>query len=718
MKRALLALLVACSSPPRATTTPPPSTEALPNPAPAAVAQPQPPAAAEDPYLWLEEVTSDKALAWAREQNKRSTSELEAAPQFAPLRDRLRAILDSKDKIPAVAKRGRFYYNLWRDAQHAKGLYRRTTLAEYKKKNPKWETIIDLDALGKQENESWVWGGITCLYPKFDRCLVSLSKGGSDADVVREFDVATRKFVADGFTLPEAKTSVSWKDKDTIYVATDFGPGSLTKSGYPRIVKEWKRGTKLEAATIVYEGQADDMVVGATRAWDHGKAWDYVYRRTSFFAGELYLRGSDGKLAKLDIPLDAEAGIWNSHVLVTLRTDWKTGDKTWPAGALLATPLADFQAGKRDFTMLFEPAPNKSLAGTAELKSAVIVNELEDVKNKLYVWKLAKGTWSKKPFGKEQIGTTSVSSVDGLGETDDYWMSHTDFITPSTLSLGTVGKQARALKTSPAFFDTKGLHVEQHFATSKDGTRVPYFQVSRESLKLDGTNPTVLYGYGGFEISLTPKYDAIAGAAWEERGGVYVVANIRGGGEYGPAWHQAALRHNRQRAYDDFIAVGEDLIKRKVTSSAKLGVVGGSNGGLLTGVMLTQRPDLFGAVVCSVPLLDMKRYHKLLAGASWMEEYGDPDKPEDWAVLAKFSPYQNVKAGVKYPRTLFTSSTRDDRVHPGHARKMVARMLEQKHDVLYYENIEGGHGGAADNEQAAFMKALQYTFFAKQLGLE
>jgi len=720
MKKALLAAAVlACSSPSKPPPAPPVAAP-MPESRPAVVETPppakeQPP---EDPNLWLEDITGDKAIAWAKQQAAKSKAELEGVPGFSATRDRIRAILDSKERTPYVSKRGTYYYNFWRDAQNPKGLIRRTTLAEYRKKNPKWELILDIDALAKAEHENWVYAGNACLYPTFDRCLISMSRGGGDTKVTREFDVKTKTFLADGFTLPPAKSEVSWKDRDTLYVATDFGPGSLTKSGYPRIVKEWKRGTKLEDAVTVFEGQDSDISVGAHRSWDHGKSIDFIDRGLSFFASELYVRGADGKLTKIDIPNDANGGIWNDQLLVTLRTEWKIGDKTWPAGAMLTMPYADFQAGKRDFTMLFEPAPNKSLDGVTEMKSGLVINELEDVKNKLYVWTLAKNKWKKKPFGKDTLGTTSVSSVDGYGESDDYWLIHTDYLTPSTLSLGPLGKQPTVLKTSPTFFDAKGLEVEQHFATSKDGTKVPYFQISRKTLELDGNNPTILYGYGGFEVSLTPGYDPTSGSAWTEKGGVYVVANIRGGGEYGPAWHQAALRHDRQRAYDDFIAVAEDLIKRNVTSTPHLGINGGSNGGLLMGVMLVERPDLFGAIVCQVPLLDMKRYHKLLAGASWMEEYGDPDKPEDWAALAKFSPYQNVKAGVKYPRTLFTSSTRDDRVHPGHARKMVARMLEQGHDVLYYENTEGGHGGAADNEQAAFMTALSYTFFAKHLGLE
>ena len=682
-------------------------------------AEPTPPAAAaEDPYLWLEEVTSEEALAWARERNQQSRGELEAVPGFAAMRDRIRGILDSKDKTPYVAKQGKLYYNFWTDEKHPKGLLRRTTLAEYRKQTPAWETVLDLDALAAKEQENWVWGGYSCLYPTYDRCLITLSRGGGDAAVVREFDLGTKSFVEGGFTVPEAKSDVAWKDRDTVYVATDFGPGSLTASGYPRLVKEWKRGGKLADAALVYEARPSDIAASAGRSWDHGKPRDFVHRTITTYTSEVYLRDAAGTLTRIDVPLDANVGIWSDHLLVTLRSDWELPGRTWPRGALLATPLADFLAGGRAFAMLFEPAPNRSLDGVARFKSSLVTNELEDIQNRLYVWTPGGGTWSRQPLGTgDEVGSRSLWPVEAGCDSDEYWLHETDFLTPSSLSLGTLGRPPELLKRSPAFFDATGLVAEQRFATSRDGTRVPYFQISRASLALDGQAPTVLYGYGGFEISLTPGYDPISGAAWLERGGVYAVANIRGGGEYGPAWHQAALRHDRQRAYDDFIAVAEDLIARKVTSPAHLGIVGGSNGGLLTGVMLTQRPELFGAVVCSVPLLDMKRYHKLLAGASWMEEYGDPDRPEDWSVLARYSPYQNVREGVRYPRVLFTSSTRDDRVHPGHARKMVARMREQGHDVLYYENIEGGHGGAADNEQHALMQALQFAFFAKQLGL-
>ncbi len=678
---------------------------------------PTPPTASDDPYLWLEDVTGDKALEWVKAQNAKSQGELEASPGFTELRDRLLAIYDSKAKIPYVAVQGKWLYNFWRDDVNPRGLWRRTTLAEYKKKAPKWETVLDLDALGKAENTSWVWKGSNCLYPDYTRCLLTLSRGGSDASVVREFDTAKKAFIDDGFTLPEAKSNVAWKDLDTIYVGTDFGPGSLTSAGYPRIAKEWKRGTPLSEATTIFEGKETDVAVSAFREFDHGKVRDWVGRSPSFFTGEDYLRDGD-KLVKLDHPDDAGADAWDDQILITLRTPWTIGDKTWPAGALLIEPIADFLAGKREFQMLYEPTEHTSLEGYSGTKTGILITELDDVKSKVYLATRAKGVWKRTPVPTPAVGSFSASAYDE-DTSDDYWFIDNGFTTPATLSLGNIKKKGRTkLKSNPAFFDAKGLETTQHFATSKDGTKVPYFQVAKKGVTLDGNNPTVMEGYGGFEISLTPGYDPTAGAAWLERGGVYVVANIRGGGEYGPGWHQAALKHDRQRAYDDFIAVGEDLIARKVTSTPHLGIIGGSNGGLLMGVMLTERPDLWGAIVCEQPLLDMKRYHKLLAGASWMEEYGDPDNADDWAALATFSPYQNVKAGVKYPRTLFTSSTRDDRVHPGHARKMVARLLENKQDILYYENIEGGHAGAADNKQRAYMSALAYAFFANQLGLK
>ena len=713
----LLVLLLGCTP---AVAPQPPIAAGKPGPAPAPT--PAPPVAAtpaappEDPYLWLEEVTGEKALAWSKQQNARASKELESDPRFAPLQARLRGILDSKDKIPWIGKQGAHYYNFWRDDAHVRGVWRRVkTLAEYRKSKPTWETVLDVDALAEREKEPWVWHGAACLYPKYERCLVFLSRGGADASVTREFDTTTKAFVAGGFTLPEAKSSIGWKDLDTVYVGTDFGPGSLTDSGYARIAKEWKRGTPLSEARQLFEAEKTDVSGGVSRTWDHGKPWDLAVRGISFYRSQYWLRVGD-KLERIDAPESANLDLWDGQILITLRDDWTVAGKTWPKGSLLTTDFDAYRKGGRDFTSIFTPARNKSLSAVASLKTALIVNELEDVHNRLYVWTRKSGKWTMRPHEARGIGSFFAEPVEPT-DSDEYWFGNNDFTLPFTLSHARLGKTPEPLKQSPAFFDARGLAVEQHFATSRDGTKVPYFQVARQGLPLSGDNPTLLTGYGGFEISLEPGYNPIAGAAWMERGGVFVQANIRGGGEYGPGWHQAALKTNRQRAYDDFAAIAEDLIARKITSPKRLGIEGGSNGGLLVGVMLTQRPELFGAVVCEVPLLDMKRFSGLLAGASWMSEYGDPKVPEEWAAIAKYSPYQNVKKDGRYPRTLFTTSTRDDRVHPGHARKMVARMTEQGHDVLYYENIEGGHGGAANNQQRAYMSSLAYVFLARQLGL-
>jgi prolyl oligopeptidase len=669
----------------------------------------------EDPRLWLEDVTGDRALTWVRERNAESTAELTKSEAFQTLEKRLLAVLDSDAKIPFVSKLGPYYYNFWKDAKHKRGLWRRTTLDEYRKAEPAWETVIDLDALGAEEKENWVWHGASVLKPGYERCLISLSRGGADADVKREFDLKTRSFIKDGYTLPEAKSRVAWRTQDSVFVGTNFGPGSLTKSGYPRIAKEWKRGTPLDQATIVYEGQPDDMSVTAYRDLTPGFERDFVSRRITFYSGETFFR-RDGKLIKLEVPDDAEVDVERELLLVTLRTDWTTGGKTYPSGSLIATDFEGFLKGGRAFDVLFQPTDRKSLDGFSATRNYFLLNELDNIRNRLYVLTHKDGKWLREPLpGAPEIGTASASAVDS-DESDDYFLITSNYLTPTTLSMGTVGgKPPETLKQAPAFFDANGLVVTQFEAASADGTRVPYFQVAKEGLKLDGTNPTLLYGYGGFEISMVPYYSAMAGVGWLEKGGVFVVANIRGGGEFGPRWHQAALKANRPRAYEDFAAVAEDLIARKVTTPAHLGIQGGSNGGLLMGNMLTRYPKLFGAVVCQVPLLDMKRYHLLLAGASWMGEYGNPDVPEEWSFIEGFSPYHSLKPGVKYPRTLFTTSTRDDRVHPGHARKMAARMKEMGLDFVYYENIEGGHGGAADNKQAAFMSALAYTFLWNQI---
>lgn len=667
-----------------------------------------------DPNLWLEDVTGEKQLDWVRKQNEVTLKELQAQPSYDESYRRLLSILNSKERIPGVVKRGPYYYNFWMDEKNPRGLWRRTTLEEYRKPNPNWEIVLDVDQLAANENENWIWKGAQFLEPDYDRALVTLSRGGADASVHREFDLKQNDFVINCFELPEAKSEVAWRDRDTLYVGTDFGPGTLTKSGYPRIIKEWKRGTLLTNAKVVFEGKENDMAVATSVSHDHGYLYEFIVRQPTFFTDETFVRRGE-EWVRLDKPADAEASTFQNYLLLRLRSDWNLNGQTYSAGSLVAADFDAYLKGNRNFATLFKPDVRTSLASFSDTQHFLILNVLDNVSSRPVLLRESGGTWTRTALDVPEFGTVNVWGVDP-NESDDYFMTVADYLTPSTLYRGVAGEPGREkLKALPEFFNTAGLRIQQFEAVSKDGTHVPYFQVSRKDLPLNGKNPTLLYGYGGFEISLRPDYNPGVGAVWLERGGVFVVANIRGGGEFGPQWHNAARKEHRQRAYDDFIAVAEHLIQRKVTSPGRLGIQGGSNGGLLMGVMLTERPDLFGAVVCQVPLLDMRRYNKLLAGASWMDEYGDPDKPTDWEYIRKFSPYQNVHADRHYPRVLFTTSTRDDRVHPGHARKMVARMEAQGHDVLYYENVEGGHGGAANNEQRAKMSALAYTFLWKEL---
>ncbi|MGY0618201.1 prolyl oligopeptidase family serine peptidase [Lysobacter sp. A378] len=677
--------------------------------------------AVTDPYLWLENVEGEKALDWVKARNAVTEAELASTPEFKQLEAKILAILDSEAKIPFVSKIGDYYYNFWKDAGHERGIWRRTTLAEYRKDAPQWETVIDLDALNQAEGENWVWHGADCLKPAYERCLIALSRGGADADVTREFDLSTQSWVTDGFFRDEAKGGLGWIDRDHVYVFTDFGPDAegaptVTESGYPRVVKQWTRGTPMSEAIVVYEGKADDMYIAAAHDHTPGFERDFVSRSLAFYNDELYLR-EDGELTRIDAPNSANKSVHKDWLVLELRKPYEAGGKTWPAGSLIAANFDDFMAGGRDFTALFEPSETTSLAGSAVTANHLVLNVLDDVRNKLSVLtppEDGKGEWTRSAFVGQPEGSVNVWAVDP-DDNDKVWITADGYLSPETLAIAEIGQAPQVLKTMPAFFDASSHQVEQFFATSKDGTQVPYFIVKPKELVLDGTTPTLLYGYGGFEISMLPGYSGSVGTAWLEKGGVYAVANIRGGGEYGPRWHQAALKANRHKAYEDFAAVAQDLVARKITSPDKLGTQGGSNGGLLVGNMLTQYPELFGAIVVQVPLLDMKRYHKLLAGASWMAEYGDPDKSEEWAFIKTFSPYHLFDADKDYPPTLFTTSTRDDRVHPGHARKMMARMLAADKDVRYYENIEGGHGGSANNKQAAHMSALAYTFLWNQL---
>ncbi|UKE75188.1 prolyl oligopeptidase family serine peptidase [Xanthomonas graminis pv. phlei] len=689
----------------------------------------------KDPYAWLEDVTGTKPLDWVKAQNAKTEARLSAQPGFQAREAGIRKVLDSDAKIPAVQKIGPYYYNLWKDRTHERGLWRRTTLDEYRKPEPKWETVLDLDALNKAEGENWVWHGADCLRPDYRRCLITLSRGGADADVTREFDLGSKQWVKDGFFRPEAKGGLSWIDTDNVYLYTDFGAGSMTSSGYPRVVKQWKRGTPLQSARLVYEGKPEDMYIAAMHDDTPGYERDFVSRTLAFYNDELYLReahgcasdagagcvgasGADGSLRKIDAPNSASKRVHREWLTLQLREPWTVGGTTYPAGALLAAKFDDFMAGKRAFRVLFTPTDSTSLEAFAWTKSHLVLNVLDNVKSRLWVLTPGEGEWARTPFpvGDLAFGSTSVDAVDA-DENDQVWLTSTDFLTPTTLMLADVqrGPQSiETLKAMPSFFDASKVAIEQHFAVSKDGTKVPYFLVRPKQLKLDGSHPTLLYAYGGFEVSMTPFYSGSLGRAWLDQGGVYALVNIRGGGEYGPRWHQAALKQNRHKAYEDMAAVAQDLPARKITSARHLGVQGGSNGGLMAGNMLVQYPQLFGAVVVQVPLLDMKRYSHLLAGASWMAEYGNPDT-DDWTYIQSFSPYHLFDPKKTYPSVIFLTSTRDDRVHPGHARKMAAKMIDAGKDVSYYENTEGGHGGAANNAQAAHMQALAYGFLWERL---
>ena len=704
---AACALLAACSNETTESTTTAEETAAEPDPVVMT---------GTDPYLWLEDVEGEEALAWVEEQNELSLGYLEALPTFQALYQRNLEIYNSDERIPMPGIRGGAVYNFWKDADHVRGLWRRMPLADYLAGGADWEVLLDLDALADAEGEDWVWKGASCLRPDYRRCLLNLSRGGADATVVREFDTGAGAFVEDGFTLPEAKSQLSWVDENTVFVGTDFGAGSLTESGYPRSGRLWRRGEPLEQAPEAFGGEVTDVSAGAYRTWDGDTPYDLGYRTPDFFTQQSFLLGDDGEALRIEIPDDAQfRGIHKGQMLLTLRSDWPVGGASFPQGALLSIDFAAFMDGARDFQVVFEPTATTFIddGGVATTRDYLVLNLLDDVVSRLMRFELVGGRWVGEAL--EMPNNGAITLVAAADDSNDLFYTHEGFLNPDTLyHSADGGRGARAMKSLPEFFDAGGMKVEQHFAVSRDGTRVPYFLVLPKGFTADGSTPTLLYGYGGFEVSRTPAYSATVGHAWLSRGGAFVVANIRGGGEYGPAWHQAALRENRQRAYDDFIAVAEDLVARGVTSPRHLGIRGGSNGGLLTGVMLTQRPDLWNAVVVQVPLLDMKRYHLLLAGASWMAEYGDPDT-DDWDFIKEYSPYQNLDPDADYPKAFFTTSTRDDRVHPAHARKMVARMNEMGHDLLYFENTVGGHAGASDNTQAARNEALIYSYLWDQL---
>jgi len=664
----------------------------------------------EDPYLWLEEIEGERALAWVREQNARSLAVLEGDPRFAQLHADALALANNRDRLPLGAVRVGYYYNFWQDETHVRGIWRRSPLADYARGRPRWETLLDVDALATAENANWVYKGADCLEGT-TRCMISLSDGGRDASTWREYDIAERRFVEGGFVVPEAKSSVSWIDRDTLLVGTDWGEGTMTESGYAFVLKSWRRGAPLASATEVMRGQASDVGVfaGALQDTDGRRIPIAVEADTFFESTNWRLDGVAPR--RINLPRKATIrGLYRGHLVATLEEAWRD----LPQGALIAYPLEDTDAEAPRATVLFAPNERQSIESVEITNDAILVAGFENVRGHILRIAHNRGQWTTTQL---DLPTTGSVSFAGASPTEDIAFAvYEDYVTPDTLyALERDATRARAIRSLPAQFDASRFVAEQFEAVSRDGTRVPYFVVRPRDMQFNGENPTLLYAYGGFQVSYPPSYNPFAGKMWLERGGVYVLANIRGGGEFGPAWHQAGLRTNRQVIYDDFYAVERDLVERRITSPRRLGIMGGSNGGLLMGVMLNQHPEMINAAVVQVPLLDMLRYDQLLAGASWVDEYGRPNDPTEGAFLRSISPYQNLRPREDFPMPLVITSTKDDRVHPGHARKYVARMIELGMPVLYYENIEGGHSAAANLNQAAHRRALEYTYLIQRL---
>ena len=680
----------------------------------------QTPSEPEDKYQWLEDVWGERSMAWVKAENERSAKTLESDPRYSGFEAAALKVMESPDRLPDPNLNGDYVYNTWQDAQHVIGILRRTTLTDYLSAQPHWQTVLDYDALAKQDNVKWVQKGRTCLYPGNELCLVGLSAGGEDAVTLREFNLKTGKFVADGFVLPKSKQHVAWVDKDTLLVARDWGAGTMTKSGYPFVVKLWKRDEPLDQAKEVYRGSETDVGVGPLTLKDAGgHQATIVVRNVNFFENELFLVTSGGtKRIALPGKVDIN-GLLKGQMIATLRQDWKPeGQNTeFVQGSILSLDLG---AVKKDPLHLkprivFAPTATEFAQSVDTTRNHLLVTTLENVQGRAYSYALdSAGVWTRKKLDIPDNQTVSIETTNWSD--NQFFLSLTGFLTPSSLLLGDAGTGAlKEAKTLPPQFDASGDVVEQLEAVSKDGTKVPYFVVRPRNVKYDGTNPTLLTAYGGFQISETPRYDPIAGRLWLERGGVFVLANIRGGGEFGPAWHEAGLKTHRQRIYDDFAAVGQDLVARHITSPRRLGILGGSNGGLLMGVEMTQHPKMWNAIVIRVPLLDMLRFENIAAGASWVGEFGSVSVPEQQAFLASISPYNQLKPDVAYPEPLIFTTTKDDRVGPVHARKFAARMEEFKKPFFYDEIIEGGHGAGADLKEAAKTEAVQFTYLTREL---
>ncbi|WP_084420649.1 prolyl oligopeptidase family serine peptidase [Henriciella litoralis] len=699
------------------TETVPTNTEAEPMPADAEAA------AQTDPYLWLEEVEGEEALAWVKSQNERTLEDLQTGDMYERYYEDALDVLQSDERIPYGTIRDGWVYNFWQDATNVRGLWRRTPLESYATENPDWETIVDFDELAEEEGKNWVYKGANCFKPEDGEkwlCMVSLSDGGKDAVIQREFDLETKSFVEGGFETTEAKQGVAWVDYDTLLIATDWGEGTTTASGYPYIVKRWKRGTPLEEAIEIARGDETDVGVWPmAMELEDGRILQGAVEADTFFTSTYWwLPDGETELVKWPIPAKSTPeGVYQGNFMLSLQEDWSPAEgEDFKSGDLVAFDVDTFLETRElpPVSLVFSPDETQAVNGVAIADGAALLSINQNVVGKVLKLEPGEDGWTTSEIELPGTGQAGIAFADK--DADTVFLNYEDFLTPDSLLRYDVATgEVSSLKSLPEKFDTEGLAVEQHFATSTDGTKIPYFIIHKEDMPLDGTTPTLLYGYGGFQVSMNPSYSAVRGRLWLEQGGAYVLANIRGGGEFGPEWHQAGLKGKRQIIYDDFISVGEDLIARGVTSTDHLGIMGGSNGGLLMGVMLTQRPDLWDAVVIQVPLLDMLRYHLLLAGASWVDEYGDPDVPEERAFLETISPYNNFNAETEYPTPFFVTSTKDDRVHPGHARKMAKLFEEAGKPFFYYENVDGGHSAAANQKETARRSALEYTYLHRKL---
>lgn len=664
-----------------------------------------------DPNQWLEEVEGEQSLTWVKEQNQKTQTTLEKDPRFHRIYTETKRILSADDRLSYIHVMGNSAYHFYQSDKHRKGLYRRMDLSSYINGKPKWEAVLDLDALAKSEKEDWVWKGLDCLEPEFKKCMIYLSRGGKDAKVAREFDLSKKMFVANGFFLPESKGETSWINENQMLIATDFGKGTMTDSGYPRQVRLWNRGQDYRQAKRLLE--ADQTAVSVSGSSKYGKSKNLIVleKHPTFYESEFYILTNEYKLVKIQVPNDAIFwGLSQGQVLFETKSNWRG----MQAGTLFSVDQTELETtGEiKEFQTLFTRTSSQSLLHVAVATDHTYITYLDNVRNKVARMQYAKNQWQKHDVTIPDNGMAQVFEVNLTG--DIVFMDSADYLKPSQIWYYKIGEIPKKLYSLPERFSSKQFVSEQKFATSKDGTKIPY-TIIRNKNQIKGPFPTILYGYGGFENSLTPNYLSVKGKTWLERGGVYVVANTRGGGEFGPEWHQSVIKENRQKVFDDFIAVAEALIASKIASTETLAIEGYSNGGLLVGAVMVQRPELFKAVICGVPLLDMLTYHKLLAGASWIGEYGNPEVASERKYIAKYSPYQNLKEGVRYPNTFLLTSTKDDRVHPGHARKMAARMLSMGAPVTYYENIDGGHGAAADIEGRAKLEAYRIVFLLNTL---